>query len=873
MKAHLPKIVIASLMMAAFITSYSYAQDTTDIYGAQSGQLGPGVCIVISDIWVAEGENLLIVNNTEFLFNGHYGFDVHGQLATYGGVDVIIFRPNDGVNSWRGIRFTSTASELCILEGCLITGSDENGIYCDSANVTISGCTISDNSASGNGGGIYVLNCSPLITGCDITDNSCSDYGGGIYLAHSNPDILSCSIVNNYADDLGGGIYCWDSNPDISGGIITGNSAYRNGGGIYIVDSSPTIGGSGIFYNTAGDFGGGVCLWVDASPVFNPLSLCDIYENYAGCGSDLFGQENQTYEVPLDTFTVMNPTEFHAYPLVQFNFSIQNATVDQVDADLYVNPTGDDTNSGLTAQDPLQNISYALSKILADEQNPHTIYLADGVHNSSASGTILPLNMVSYVSIAGESENNTILDPENSYYGMYFYHDDGIDIENLTVTHGGGYYEYGVYCHTSGVSFTQCTITDNSGGGIYCYESNSEFSHCTVSMNDGSGIYCESYCDVIISNCTISDNTAVARGGGIYFYDNCNGTIEYSTITDNSASSDGGGIYLLSYCSPDIYECTITDNGVGESGGGICCREESDPHISYCDISHNSALGWTGGGICADASPTIERCLISNNEAGEGGGITVGAYYAASPEIIHCTIVRNEANSGNAIQVSNGSSPTVVNTNMEAHNQASYVVHLADCPNTSITYCDIYNDISAYLVGGINLPDSLGIYGTVNVNGDSTDPYHNIYADPLMIDPEAGNFYLQAGSPCINAGDPTMPLDPDGSIADIGAFYYGQVWVDEPNKQVQPTEFCLMPNYPNPFNPETTLSFALPKAARVELSVYDVSGRLVTSLVDGWREAGYHQVIFDASNYASGIYLARISAGDFSRTLKMVLVK
>jgi hypothetical protein len=78
---------------------------------------------------------------------------------------------------------------------------------------------------------------------------------------------------------------------------------------------------------------------------------------------------------------------------------------------------------------------------------------------------------------------------------------------------------------------------------------------------------------------------------------------------------------------------------------------------------------------------------------------------------------------------------------------------------------------------------------------------------------------------------------------------------------------------PNPFNPVTTISFSLPEAARVTLNVYDVTGRQVAQLVNGLTDAGAHQVTFDGSNLASGVYLYRLTAGMNSATGKMVLMK
>jgi flagellar hook assembly protein FlgD len=69
------------------------------------------------------------------------------------------------------------------------------------------------------------------------------------------------------------------------------------------------------------------------------------------------------------------------------------------------------------------------------------------------------------------------------------------------------------------------------------------------------------------------------------------------------------------------------------------------------------------------------------------------------------------------------------------------------------------------------------------------------------------------------------------------------------------------------------LSYQLPQAGKVVMSVYDLSGRLVTTLVDGWREAGSHEVTFDGSALASGVYLCRLTAQQYSACQKMVLLK
>jgi len=88
-----------------------------------------------------------------------------------------------------------------------------------------------------------------------------------------------------------------------------------------------------------------------------------------------------------------------------------------------------------------------------------------------------------------------------------------------------------------------------------------------------------------------------------------------------------------------------------------------------------------------------------------------------------------------------------------------------------------------------------------------------------------------------------------------------------------PNKFLLHQNYPNPFNPTTVISFALPKASDVQLSVFNILGEKVAQLVDGKMVAGNYNVNFNATNLASGIYIYKLKAGNFSTVKKMILMK
>lgn len=101
----------------------------------------------------------------------------------------------------------------------------------------------------------------------------------------------------------------------------------------------------------------------------------------------------------------------------------------------------------------------------------------------------------------------------------------------------------------------------------------------------------------------------------------------------------------------------------------------------------------------------------------------------------------------------------------------------------------------------------------------------------------------------------------------------GTTGIAETRRTNLPLRATLQQNYPNPFNPITTIRFELPKASRVSLKVYDILGREVATLLDGFSEAGEKSVEFRASNFATGVYFYRLVAGEFVETKKLMLLK
>jgi hypothetical protein len=93
------------------------------------------------------------------------------------------------------------------------------------------------------------------------------------------------------------------------------------------------------------------------------------------------------------------------------------------------------------------------------------------------------------------------------------------------------------------------------------------------------------------------------------------------------------------------------------------------------------------------------------------------------------------------------------------------------------------------------------------------------------------------------------------------------------NSTGMPTLFQLDQNYPNPFNPSTTIRYALPSTSHVMLSVFNTLGQQVAQLVNGDVDAGIHDVKFDGSTLASGVYFYRLKAGEYIETKKLVILR
>ncbi len=232
-----------------------------------------------------DGDEVIVLDGT-YTGPGNKNLDFGGKAITVRSASgdpalCIIDCEGDG----RGFYFHSGEGPGSIVEGLTITNGSA-GVLCSESSPTLTGCTISGNSAAYGGGGVYCfVGSSPTLTNCTISGNSAGyGSGGGVYCEdHSSPTLTGCTISGNLAGTGdGGGVCCvWSSSPALTNCTINGNSAGFGGGGVDCSSgSSPALTNCTISGNSAGHGGGGVYCSA-SSPT---LTNCTISGNSAGIG-------------------------------------------------------------------------------------------------------------------------------------------------------------------------------------------------------------------------------------------------------------------------------------------------------------------------------------------------------------------------------------------------------------------------------------------------------------------------------------------------------------------------------------------------------------------------------------------------------------
>jgi hypothetical protein len=649
-----------------------------------------------------------------------------------------------------------------------------------------------------------------VMAGFTITNGGAS----GLSCVYGDPVIRNNIIRNNYCSSWGGGgISCTFADPLINSNIIAGNKATTWGGGIYSYESNPVI--------TSNTITGNSPCGIDISHEFSCLiSNCIIWAN-----------------VPQEVVVRGNH-------IVDITYSdIRGGYVGEGNIDvnpLLVDP--EDSNYNLCLQSPCIDAGNPAMFDPDGSRIDMGFFFAD--HPQCEFG-----GDRWYVSTAG---NDTSGDGSQDNPFRTIQHAVDVSFHNDTVIVENGTYDENVVIHDKSLALGSEFLFTGDWNDVFTTVITGESASCTVTLEGcdsassvtgftisngygeyGGGILCSASHSSISHN-IITENAATYGGGICSFYSNS--VIDGNTITNNTANTSGSGLY--SFESPLQISNNLFYNNSGAVSGGGLSLSHSDALITNNMILGNSVSVYGGGLWCSESDAEIFNNTMSGNTAGYYGG-GLGSRY---------------------------STPYVLNTIFWGDSALLY-------PNTNEIYVHVGNSPV------INYSDIEGGW----------EGQGNIDVDPLFRDPESGDFHLMStacgdpyDSPCIDAGHPDILdslLDCSWGLgelrSDMGAYGGGDsvtVGIDQDEMPV-PKVFSLFQNYPNPFNASTIIRYTLPEPSRVTIEIYDILGRRVETCLDDYREAGKHQVIWDAGDLPSGIYFYSIQAGDYRRTNKMILLR
>ena len=494
----------------------------------------------------------------------------------------------------------------------------------------------------------------------------------------------------------------------------------------------------------------------------------------------------------------------------------------------------------------------------------------------------------------GRIVNNYITNNEAEYNGVP---------GNDHVSFGGG-----ISCDWVVDGFASVKIYDNliannralsnngvaAGGGVFLRYTNCDFRKNTVKDNRVSGapvafgggmsVLYSSPTSSIIDNYFINngplDPSVLVQGGGLRTEFSENLTVERNLFQFNKGNV-GGGMNLLFDVEISVRNNKFLQNDAIDGGGGIFI-DECSPLIENNLVAGNTS--WFGGGVCmvdvatsskkSDDDTGINTLLMM---AGGLGEITAEKNVSTTlpsqlkktttlviePLLINNTIVDNSATAQGGGIYSENSQPIVLNTILWGNTAAQ--------------------DSQIYVLNDTVLVEYSDVQGSWLGEG-------NIDVDPFFVGSDS-LYHLSDSSLCINTGIDSLLMGglmrycpPDdyegdqrphpGTMPDIGADETDIISGIEPvSTTTIPNDYNLYQNYPNPFNPSTTIEFALPAPGFVTLSIFNILGEKVATLVSEELTAGSYKYHWDATELTSGVYFYRIQTGLFVEIKKMLLLK
>ena len=318
--------------------------------------------------------------------------------------------------------------------------------------------------------------------------------------------------------------------------------------------------------------------------------------------------------------------------------------------------------------------------------------------------------------------------------------------------------------------------------------------------------------------------------------------------------SRGAGVHLVN--SSPTFSNVIIEGFEADYGGAVYCDEGSSPLFQGCWFLDNYARA-TGGAVASVGvnAPEFDQCLFADNIAEASGG-TINAALGSAPMLTQCTVVRGDAATGSGLSSWDASVFTITQVILvDGLNGRGWDGDMGSVPVVLCT--DIYGNEGGDWEGA--LEPQLPMDGNISANpefcgnADSNNPYTLNDTSPCSADVHPG---------CLG----------------IGAFGVNCSYVSEVPSEELPLVSRLHPNFPNPFNPRTTIKFELNKTGPVDLAVFDVAGRLVKRLVSEPLPAGHHDAVWEGKDSggrpaAAGVYFFRLKTNDTVDTKRMTLVK
>ncbi|MCF7794522.1 MAG: hypothetical protein K9N39_11035, partial [Candidatus Cloacimonetes bacterium] len=637
--------------------------------------------------------------------------------------------------------------------------------------------------------------------------------GGGVLVHdYSTAFVINCLLINNLANG-GAALYARHGFLNLSGLTIKNNSAHL-GGAIYINDES-TIN-------------------------FDPVNRCSIYNNNAGKGADIYIEDSGQIDVIVDTFSVFNPSRFFTeyYGDSSYSFDIHNNWMELVPHNLYVAQNGNDNNSGLSSDEPLKNISWAVRKIQADEFNPRTVYVDGGLYSHAFNQQIFPIGCKEFVSVIGEDMNFTFICDDflgGPIVGRFL--NGTIELSNFTILNEFYLDTFSIisFYYVDKVILKNIKIHNNNN---------------TSSIFENEFVYNE------YENLIITDNVVQGFNAGLRLNNNA-GYMKNCIITNNESTMLDGcsevALQLMAYDDFTIENCIFSGN------------HSADPEGRIIRTTRHNGSG-------PPTTPTIRfnNCLIANNSIGSNY-VCQNFNYDGLTEFNNCTIVNNTASGGfYSSALYNYGDVNITNTIMR--NNTDYEVMMVD--DTQYGYVYELNIDHSNIRNGED-----GIYNMNNANVINWND-GNINEDPLFLQSGDDPYQLTEFSSCIDSGTPDTTglfLPPwdllhhgriwDGdnngeAIIDMGCYEFGADSVGVTNHQL-PMTSSQMTNYPNPFNPSTTISFNLFESGKVKVEIFNIKGQMVKKLMDCTTAPGNYKCVWNGKNDAgksvsSGEYFARL---------------